>query len=134
MQKPQRHLLKSASSVLSGTLFLIGLATLFPVKAEINLDAAKLVQERRCIACHSMTNYLIGPPFLAISARHSQHKDIMVDVLAEKIILGGAGNWGVVPMVPNQHVSWDEARAISKWILQLDSALHNGDRAASSNK
>ncbi len=36
-----------------------------------------------------------------------------------KIIVGGTGNWGVVPMVPNEHVSIDEARAISRWILDL---------------
>ena len=43
----------------------------------------------------------------------------MIDVLAQKIIDGGAGNWGVVPMVPNEHVSLDEARQIVAWILGL---------------
>ena len=42
-----------------------------------------------------------------------------VEVLAQKIIIGGAGNWGVVPMVPNEHVSLEEARTISRWILDL---------------
>lgn len=83
------------------------------------LDGEALVTEKRCIACHDLSNALIGPPYRAIAARHAAQKDIMVDVLAQKIIVGGAGNWGIVPMVPNEHVSLDEARAISRWILGL---------------
>ena len=33
----------------------------------------------------------------------------MLEVLAQKIIIGGAGNWGIVPIVPNEHLSLDEA-------------------------
>jgi cytochrome c len=44
----------------------------------------------------------------------------MVDVLAEKIILGGGGNWGFVPMVPNEHVTEADARRIALWILGLE--------------
>jgi hypothetical protein len=31
-----------------------------------------------------------------------------------------ASNWGVVPMVPSEHVTLVEARAIWRWILELD--------------
>lgn len=41
-------------------------------------------------------------------------------VLARKIVLGGGGSWGLVPMVPNEHVTLDEARAMAEWILALD--------------
>lgn len=81
------------------------------------LDGATLVQERNCYGCHNQTDALIGPPYSAIAARHAARKDLMVDVLARKIIDGGAGNWGVVPMVPNEQVSEDEARTIARWIL-----------------
>jgi len=42
---------------------------------------------------------------------------LMTEVLARKIILGGGGNWGVVPMVPNEHVSATDAHSIAGWIL-----------------
>ena len=32
---------------------------------------------------------------------------------------GEAGNWGVVPMVPSEHVSPEETRAIAAWVLDL---------------
>ena len=98
------------------TLVILLTTTAFPARAA-ETDGAKLVQERRCYPCHDMTRTLIGPPYKAIAARHAQHKDVMVDVLAEKIIRGGGGNWGVVPMVPNEQVSRKEAKVIARWIL-----------------
>ena len=101
-------------------ILLAGLAvTALPVSAA-DADGAKLVQERRCYPCHNQSENLLGPSYNAIAERHAERKDAMVDVLAEKIIVGGAGNWGVVPMVPNQQVSRDEARVIAKWILSLE--------------
>lgn len=83
-------------------------------------DPAALVHEKRCDACHDIDKTLIGPSYRAIAARHAADKAVMIDVLAQKIIDGGGGNWGVVPMVPNEHVSFDEARRIVRWILGLD--------------
>ncbi len=77
--------------------------------------------EQRCNACHAMTQALIGPAFIAVAARHSTDADreLTVEVLAHKIVYGGGGNWGVVPMVPNDHVSLDEARELARLILAL---------------
>jgi cytochrome c len=83
-------------------------------------EGEELAGAKRCFACHDMDTVLLGPPYRAIAARHAGERDLMTDVLAQKIIHGGAGNWGVVPMVPNEHVSLSEARAISQWILSLN--------------
>ncbi len=83
-------------------------------------DGEVLAGAKRCYACHDMDKVLLGPPFRAIAARHARERDVMTNVLVQKIIHGGAGNWGVVPMVPNEHVSFSEARAISEWILSLN--------------
>ena len=83
-------------------------------------DGAVLVHANRCYACHHETEALLGPPYKAIAARHKSRKEVMVDVLAEKIILGGGGNWGFVPMVPNEHVTETDARRIAQWILDLE--------------
>jgi len=81
-----------------------------------------LVAEARCNACHLLAEPLLGPPYVAIAARHAAQKDVMVDVLARKIVHGGGGNWGVVPMVPNQWVTMDQAREMARWILSLNAA------------
>jgi len=82
----------------------------------------KLVEQARCYACHSLSKTSLGPPYIAIAARHAQQKAVMVDVLARKIVHGGGGNWGLVPMVPNQWVTIDEARLMAEWILSLGAA------------
>lgn len=97
-----------------------GLLGLALPAAAADADGAKLVQKHRCYPCHAMTENLLGPSYTAIAVRHAARNDAMVEVLAEKIITGGAGNWGVVPMVPNEQVSLDEARLIAKWILELE--------------
>lgn len=81
-------------------------------------DGATLVQQRRCYGCHHATQTLIGPSYTAIAARHAANRAAMESVLARKIIDGGAGNWGVVPMVPNEQVSAEDARTIARWILK----------------
>ena len=78
-----------------------------------------LAQQARCYMCHEAQEASLGPPYLAIAARHAQSSDAIVDVLARKIVYGGAGTWGNVPMTPNQQVSIDEARLMAEWILSL---------------
>jgi len=85
----------------------------------LSRDGARLIEEARCEACHQVSEPSLGPPYVAIAARHAPSSDVMVDVLARKIVHGGGGNWGVVPMVPNQWVSVDDARAMAEWILGL---------------
>lgn len=105
---------------MTGHKKLFALAFLMPVLVAANEpDGEKLLTEKRCVACHDVSRTLLGPSYRAIAARHAAQKQTMIEVLAQKIIAGGAGNWGVVPMVPNEHVSLDEARAMSRWILDL---------------
>ena len=46
-------------------------------------------------------------------------QDITAEILAEKVISGGGGNWGVVPMVANEHVKKNEALTMANWILEF---------------
>jgi cytochrome c len=80
-------------------------------------DVPSLLRQRRCVACHEMSSTLIGPPYIAIAARHAGDGAAATEVLARKIVLGGGGGWGSVPMPPSQQVSPDEARSIASWIL-----------------
>jgi cytochrome c len=89
-----------------------------PTAANRPASGASLVQSSRCYACHQLKEPLIGPPYQAIAARYSANRELMTQVLAQKIVLGGGGNWGVVPMVPNEHVSATDAQAIARWILE----------------
>lgn len=102
-----------ATGVVVGLLAVLGAV---PAHA---VDVPALLVKRRCNACHDVRKTLIGPPFSAIAVRYRADKDQQEDALAKKILTGGGGAWGVVPMVPNEHVPLDEARAMVKWILEL---------------
>jgi cytochrome c len=79
-------------------------------------DVPQLLTRRRCVACHAERDTLIGPPYLAIAVRHSADA-AAAEVLARKIMLGGGGAWGQVPMPPTQGLPLAEARAIALWVL-----------------
>jgi cytochrome c len=78
-----------------------------------------LAAHHHCDECHAIKEARIGPPFLAVAARYTTERDAAVNRLALKIITGGAGNWGTIPMVANERISMDDARAIARWILAL---------------
>ena len=90
-----------------------------PTSAPAAADIPALLVQKRCDACHDANATLIGPPYVAVALRHAADKDDMVDVLARKIVFGGGGSWGVVPMVPSEHVTLEDARSMAKWILGL---------------
>ena len=79
----------------------------------------QLLLQAHCDECHQVDTVRIGPPLVAVAARHRAEGEAAVDVLARKIMLGGAGNWGIVPMVPNERITLEQAREMARWILSL---------------
>jgi cytochrome c551/c552 len=97
---------------------LFALAGLLGCAPALGADVSELLVQKRCNACHEHSSALLGPPWVAVAARHQQNKDVMIEVLARKIVMGGGGTWGLVPMVPNEHVTMEEAREMARWILE----------------
>lgn len=109
------HRILASAAVLLG-LFVVATGA----RAQPPRDSEALASVKRCNACHAINETLIGPPYRAIAARYVGERELEIEVLSRKIIHGGGGNWGLVPMVPNEHVSLDEAREIVAWILSLN--------------
>jgi cytochrome c551/c552 len=80
-----------------------------------------LALRNHCDECHAVAAARIGPPFVAVAARHRGEGASAVEPLVQKIIHGGAGNWGAVPMVPNERISVEDAHTLVRWILTLRS-------------
>lgn len=74
----------------------------------------------QCNACHEVDEQRIGPAFRDVAIRYEDASPNHIDWLAQKILHGGAGSWGFVPMVSSPDVSQEDARAISRWIFELD--------------
>lgn len=91
------------------------LTLLVPLAAQA--DAA-LARARNCMSCHAVERKVIGPSFQDIAARY-QGNGAAAELLAGKILKGGAGVWGPVPMPANTQVSAAEAQQLAAWILQM---------------
>ena len=77
------------------------------------LDLAK---SKNCLACHSVQTKLVGPAYKDVAAKYAGQKGIE-DKLVAKVLKGGSGSWGAVPMPANPQVSEAEAHTLVKWIL-----------------
>ena len=71
-----------------------------------------------CRACHAIDKKLVGPAYKDVSAKYAGQKDA-VDKLAAKVVKGGAGVWGAVPMPATPQVTDAEAKQLVQWILTL---------------
>jgi cytochrome c len=88
-----------------------GFAVSTPALADLQLATAK-----NCMACHAVATKLVGPSYKDVAAKYAGQKDA-VDKLAAKILKGGSGVWGPVPMPANAQVSADEAKKLAAWVM-----------------
>ena len=76
----------------------------------------QLATAKNCMACHAVDKKLVGPSYKEVAAKYAGQNDA-ADKLAVKVIKGGAGVWGPVPMPANAQVTPDEAKKLIAWIL-----------------
>jgi cytochrome c len=86
--------------------------------SNVAMANADLAKSKNCMACHAVGNKVVGPSFKDVAAKYAGQKDAE-DKLVQKIIKGGSGVWGAVPMPANAQVSEAESRTLTKWILSL---------------
>lgn len=75
-----------------------------------------LAKKKNCMGCHAADKKMVGPSFKEIAAKYAGQADAG-DKLATKIIKGGSGAWGTMPMPANPQVSPAEAKQLVDWIL-----------------
>ncbi len=82
------------------------------------LASPELARAKLCMGCHTVDKKQVGPAFKDIAARYAGQPGAAAR-LADKIVNGGSGAWGAVPMPANPKVSPDEAKALANWVLGL---------------
>ncbi|WP_280189280.1 c-type cytochrome [Delftia sp. PS-11] len=96
---------------------LIAFTLAFTAAAPALADQA-LATSKNCMACHAVDKKLVGPAYKEVASKYAGQKDA-ADKLATKIIKGGSGVWGPVPMPANTQVSEAEAKKLAAWVLSL---------------
>ena len=85
--------------------------------ADPAMDPHKLMTAKGCVACHKVDAKLIGPAYQDVAKKYAGQKDAKA-MLVKKVLEGGSGVWGAVPMPPNKAmVKEHEASALVEWIL-----------------
>lgn len=74
-----------------------------------------------CTTCHKINEKSIGPAYMDVSKKY-EATEANIDSLAHKVIKGGTGVWGTVPMTPHPNLSLDSAREVVKYVLSLKNA------------
>ncbi len=96
-------------------LAIAALSTGFAISTPALADMA-LATAKNCMACHAVEKKLVGPSYKDIATKYAGQADA-VDKLSSKVVKGGSGAWGPVPMPANAQVNDAEARKLVAWIL-----------------
>ncbi|CAN5468423.1 hypothetical protein BH23BAC1_BH23BAC1_23240 [soil metagenome] len=78
-----------------------------------------LMARSDCNTCHNKEVKTVGPSYVDIAKKYentAQRKNFLVN----KIIDGGAGNWGEIPMTPHPDLDKNDAAVMVSYILELD--------------
>ena len=98
-----------------------------PEKAETETASAQdliaqgqaLVDASDCKTCHHATNKIVGPAHAEVAKKYEFTK-ANVTMLADKIINGGSGVWGEIPMTAHTDISKGDAEKMAMYVLSLD--------------
>lgn len=77
-----------------------------------------LAKSKNCLACHAVDKKLVGPAYKEVAKKYAGDKTA-ADKLATKIMKGGSGVWGPVPMPANPQVNDAEAKKLAAWVLGM---------------
>jgi len=77
-----------------------------------------LAKSKNCMACHAVEKKVVGPSYKDVAKKYAGDAKA-ADMLASKIIKGGSGVWGPVPMPANAQVNDADAKKLVSWIMSL---------------
>ncbi len=97
--------MKKTLAIVAASCLLVGSA----------IASEELAKAKNCLTCHSADKKIVGPSYKDIVAKRSAEKGAEA-ALAGKIKVGSKGEWGNVPMPPN-NVTEAEAATLAKWVL-----------------
>jgi len=90
-----------------------------PATVDVIAQGESLVKASDCKTCHHPVNKIIGPAHTDVAKKYD-FTEANVKMLAEKIIKGGTGVWGQIPMTAHPDISQADAEKMARYVLSLD--------------
>ena len=78
----------------------------------------ELIAKSDCLTCHKVSEKLTGPAYRDVANKY-ENTSANIKLLAGKIVKGGQGVWGAIPMTPHALLSEADAEQMAKYILLL---------------
>lgn len=80
-----------------------------------------IIGKNDCLTCHKVDETLIGPPYRDVANKYASMPDTIITHLAHKVMKGGTGVWGQVPMAAHPNLSEADAIALVKYVMLFKS-------------
>ena len=77
-----------------------------------------LATSKNCMACHALDHKVVGPAYKDVAAKYAGDKNAVAK-LTKKILNGGSGVWGAIPIPANAQVNEAEAKQLAAWVLTI---------------
>ncbi|MDP4214407.1 MAG: c-type cytochrome [Bacteroidota bacterium] len=94
-----------------------------PAVSDASEKGLELIGASDCTTCHRLhkeaAGATIGPAYSDVAAKYAPAADSTVDRIVAKIISGGSGVWGTVPMTPHPALSPADVKIMVTYILTL---------------
>ncbi|MBD3747898.1 MAG: c-type cytochrome [Sphingobacteriales bacterium] len=89
------------------------------VATETNsMKGKQLIVASDCLSCHKEQEKLVGPAYADVAKKYDNTPE-NISMLAVKIIKGGKGVWGEVPMAAHPQINQQDAEEMVKYIFTL---------------
>jgi len=86
-----------------------------------------LMRGSTCFACHLSNQASAGPPYEAVALKYKKDPEAP-ERLAKKVLSGGTGVWGQLPMPPHPQHTIEQTRLMVGWVLSLKGDLASAPR------
>ena len=84
-----------------------------------NHPGSKLIAKTSCLACHNTEQRSIGPAYQDVAKKYAAIPEAR-DQLAKKILAGGLGAWGPIPMPPHPQHNIEETQQMVDATLGIE--------------
>ncbi len=83
----------------------------------------ELIGASDCTTCHRLnkesSGAAIGPAYSEVAAKYAPAADTTIDRLVKKVISGGSGIWGAIPMTPHPALKAEDVKTMVTYIMTL---------------
>jgi cytochrome c len=84
----------------------------------VYIKGLEKVKGSDCTSCHMVERKIVGPSYADVAAKYESTEE-NVTMLAQKVIAGGVGVWGEVPMPPHPGLTEEDAKDMVRYVLLL---------------